>query len=205
MAPRKTDKRARLISAATLLIHQQGFYRTTLADIAETGGVPLGNVYYYFKTKDEIGEAVVEYLASVLHDRLQLAENNPDHKVRLILFLQHEMSIAETTARFGCPVGGLCNELAKQGGVLADDAAKLLNDTMEWSEKQFRGLGCGEHARELAIQFLARIQGAALLTNAFHDPKLMAKLGQSLLDWLEVIAGSNKTKSGAVGQASALA
>jgi len=31
-----------------------------LADIAREAEVPLGNVYYYFKTKDEIGEAIVE-------------------------------------------------------------------------------------------------------------------------------------------------
>ena len=55
--PRKTDKRVRLIEAAKVLIHQQGFHLTTLADIAQEADVPLGNVYYYFKTKEAIGEA----------------------------------------------------------------------------------------------------------------------------------------------------
>jgi AcrR family transcriptional regulator len=39
---------------------QNGFEATSLADIAREAKVPLGNVYYYFKTKDEIGEAIVE-------------------------------------------------------------------------------------------------------------------------------------------------
>ena len=47
--PRISDKRERLISAADTLIHRQGFYRTTLAHIAEEAKVPLGNVYYYFQ------------------------------------------------------------------------------------------------------------------------------------------------------------
>ena len=62
--PRKTDKRVRLIEAAKVLIHQKGFNQTTLADIAQEADVPLGNVYYYFKTKEAIGEAVIERRAA---------------------------------------------------------------------------------------------------------------------------------------------
>src|ERR1700761_5671229 len=55
-----TGKRARLIGAACQLVHEQGVENTTLADIAQAAGVPLGNVYYYFKTKNDIVRAVVE-------------------------------------------------------------------------------------------------------------------------------------------------
>ena len=44
-------KRERLIAAAAQRIYEQGVEKTTLADIAAAAGVPLGNVYYYFKTK----------------------------------------------------------------------------------------------------------------------------------------------------------
>ena len=47
-------KRERLVAAAVALAYEQGYRRTTLADIAEQSGVPLGNVYYYFRTKDEM-------------------------------------------------------------------------------------------------------------------------------------------------------
>ena len=49
-----SDKRTRLIEAADKLVQLQGFSQTTLADIAKKADVPLGNVYYYFKTKEEI-------------------------------------------------------------------------------------------------------------------------------------------------------
>ena len=59
MPPRTTDKRERLLDAARDLIHEHGFAKTTLADIAAASGVPLGNVYYYFRTKEDIGAAVI--------------------------------------------------------------------------------------------------------------------------------------------------
>src|SRR5258705_1889960 len=59
MARTHIDKRSRLVSAAVGLAYQNGFEATSLADIAREAKGPLGNVYYYFKTKDEIGEAIV--------------------------------------------------------------------------------------------------------------------------------------------------
>ena len=40
--------------------YRHGFRTTSLADIAEAAKIPVGNVYYYFKTKDEIGRPIVE-------------------------------------------------------------------------------------------------------------------------------------------------
>ena len=50
----KYNKCTCLLEAANKLVHQQGFNQTTLADIAKAAQVPLGNVYYYFKTKEDI-------------------------------------------------------------------------------------------------------------------------------------------------------
>src|SRR5690348_13605169 len=53
-------KRERLIAAACATVYQQGIEKTTIADIAAAAGIPVGNVYYYFKAKDDIVQAVVE-------------------------------------------------------------------------------------------------------------------------------------------------
>jgi AcrR family transcriptional regulator len=58
--PKPPGKRERLIAAACDLFYRQGIAGTTLAHIAEAAEVPLGNMYYYFKTKDDIVAAVVE-------------------------------------------------------------------------------------------------------------------------------------------------
>ena len=50
---RRNDKRERLVQAADKLIYEQTFHTTTLANIAKLAEVPLGNVYYYFKTKED--------------------------------------------------------------------------------------------------------------------------------------------------------
>src|SRR5260370_42386437 len=58
MARTHIDKRSRLVSAAVGLAYKNGVGATSLADIAREAEVPLGNLYSYFKTHDEICEAV---------------------------------------------------------------------------------------------------------------------------------------------------
>jgi len=55
----RPGKRDRLIAGARETIHRQGVEATTIADIAEASDVPLGNVYYYFKSKEALAEAVI--------------------------------------------------------------------------------------------------------------------------------------------------
>jgi AcrR family transcriptional regulator len=60
----RPGKRERLVAGAREVLHAQGVERTTLADIAHDADVPVGNVYYHFKTKDALIEAAVESLSS---------------------------------------------------------------------------------------------------------------------------------------------
>ena len=60
MVTANPGKRERLVESARALIHEQGVHPTTLAEVAKRADVPAGNVYYYFKTKDELVAAVLD-------------------------------------------------------------------------------------------------------------------------------------------------
>ncbi|MAZ44847.1 MAG: TetR family transcriptional regulator [Legionellales bacterium] len=203
--PRKTDKRIRLIEAAKVLIHQQGFNLTTLADIAQEADVPLGNVYYYFKTKEAIGIAVIERRATEWAELLASWSENADPLARLFSLVDHGMGELDLIARYGCPIGGLCQELGKQGGSLADLAAKLLHDILEWSEEQFKGLGFSDRSKELALSLISNIQGMYLLTHTFKDPKLASRQSDSIKHWLESLVDRKVTTTAAPVSAEAVA
>ncbi len=70
-------KRERLVASARTLLHQQGVERTTIAEVAEGADVPPGNVYYYFKTKDELIEAAVAARSDDLEHMLGALERLP--------------------------------------------------------------------------------------------------------------------------------
>src|ERR1700684_609347 len=102
MAKTKSEKRARLISTAVKLAYRHGCRETSIADIAEAAKVPVGNVYYYFKTKDEIGEAVVEQHLSEFRSLREQWNSKGSPKERLQACVENTLGHRDMLARGGC-------------------------------------------------------------------------------------------------------
>ena len=56
------QRRQEIIAAAGVLFQSQGYNRTTMQDIMQELDIAKGTIYHYFKSKDELLEAVVEEL-----------------------------------------------------------------------------------------------------------------------------------------------
>lgn len=48
------ERREQIIKAATKLFSEQGYYLTTIQDIASAAGISVGLIYQYFKDKDDV-------------------------------------------------------------------------------------------------------------------------------------------------------
>ena len=183
LAP-KSGKRERLIAAARQVLHEQGVETTTLADIAAVAEVPVGNVYYYFKTKDELVAAAIDAHAQDVQTTLASLDRHRTPKARLKAFVRMLVDQRELTARYGCPQGTLCSELDKRDDGLASACAELIRLPIDWTERQFRSMGRRD-ARDLAVALIAAYQGIALLTNTLRDPELMTREGRRLERWID--------------------
>jgi AcrR family transcriptional regulator len=187
MTKGKADNRTRLLQAAEKTAYRYGFGSTAIADIAREAQVPLGNVYYYFKTKDEIGGAIVEQRVSRFRKLLEELDKADSPKERLCGFVQIKIKNREELARSGCPVGTLCSELQKYGGAAARKSKVLFATALAWMETQFRALGKGEDSRGLAVHLLSTTQGVSVLAHTFHDPGLIEMEAVRLKEWIRAL------------------
>lgn len=183
----KIDKRTRLLDAANKLVQQQGFNQTTLADIAQESRVPLGNVYYYYKTKDDIGHALIEHRTECIRAQLNEWDKLSDPRKRILAAIKSVANNREMVAQSGCPVGSLCQELHKDSGPLADKAAGMFTALLGWLEEQFRLLGMGKESSDHVLHLVSALQGASLLTNIFNDPMLMLRETARLTKWVKAL------------------
>jgi AcrR family transcriptional regulator len=183
----KADSRTRLLQAAERTTYRYGFGDTALADIAKEAKVPLGNVYYYFKTKEEIGDAIVALRVSRFRKLLQELDKADSPKQRLCGFVQIKIKNRESLARSGCPVGTLCSELHKTGGAVAKKSTILLAEALAWMEAQFKALGKGADSRGLAVHLLSATQGVSVLAHTFHDSSLIEIEAARLKEWIRTL------------------
>jgi AcrR family transcriptional regulator len=181
------SKRDRLVEAARRVFQEQGVESSTLADIAAAADVPLGNVYYYFKTKDELIEAAIDSHADHIHTVLAELDRLATPQARLKALGKLWVDSSDEVARYGCPHGSLCQELAKRDDGLEARAAKLMALTIDWAEEQFRLLGRRD-ARDLAVGLMATIQGAALLSSSLRDPDIMSRQARRLARSIDELA-----------------
>jgi AcrR family transcriptional regulator len=174
------NKRERLVASATELVYRDGIERPTLAEIAEEAGVPPGNVYYYFKTK----EAVIESRVTEVRDTLASFDRRRTPAARLKALARNWLEFGDMVAARGCPIGTLTVELNDHGDGLERRSAKLFSPLIDWSEEQFRELGVRD-AREHALTLISTIQGAALLSSAFGDTEILLAQVHRLERWID--------------------
>lgn len=190
---RATDKRRRLTTEAARVLHEQGVERTTLADIARAADVPVGNVYYYFKTKDELVLAALSEHSAHLDELTSRLDQLPDPRARLKALIEAWVDQREVAARYGCPTGTLAVELDKRAdGTLDAEAGTVIRRLLEWTAHQFRALGLPD-PDDLAVTLISAYQGMSLLANALRDPDIMARQGARLLHWLDSLKAPEPT------------
>ena len=180
---RSKGKSGSLVQSAKVLFAQRGFRHTSLAQVAEHSGVPLGNVYYHFKTKDHLGQVVLAEWEKSLSGLFRELERNSDPRQRLLAFIDATHTNRNKLTAYGCPIGSLSQELSKHRTPLSERAAGLLNVQIEWATEQFRQMGIRQ-ASDCAHRLLTALQGATLLAHSLDDPLVLVRELKRLAKWV---------------------
>lgn len=178
--------RERIVETADRLFYERGFAHTSFADIAAPIGLSRGNFYYHFKTKDEILDAVIEQrLANTGRMLAQWADGDDDPAARIRSFIDMLIANRAKIMAHGCPVGTLCNELAKLDHFAHPRAGEVFTLFRDWLAREFARLGRTADADTLAMQLLVQSQGVATLASAFRDETFVRGEVARMHAWLD--------------------
>lgn len=176
--------RREIVEAANRLFYHRGYNQTSFTDIAEAAGIPRGNFYYYFKTKDEILAAVID--ARTERIRAMLAEwdaAEPGPRGRLRLFAEMLRNAEKDLVRYGCPMGSLNIELGKAQPALKAKAKKMFDLFRDWLAVQLAALG-QQDASGAALRLLGRAQGVAVMAQVYGDREYLREQIAELEAWI---------------------
>jgi TetR/AcrR family transcriptional repressor of nem operon len=180
------NKRDRLIDSAAMLFHHNGLSATSLADIAKHADIPIGNVYYYFKTKEELALAAVSKRKEQFTAAYALLEEHiDDPRQRLVEAVGYFDKVRDEYTRYGCPIGKIIGDADTEKDNVVQTAAQVLIDFVDWAERQFRSLGQGDDSRRFATTVMAGVQGAAVMAKATRNAGALSDEVARLVGWIE--------------------
>ena len=182
------NKRDRLIESAAMLFHHIGLSATSLADIAKHADIPIGNVYYYFKTKEELALAAVAKRKEQFSASYALLEEHiDDPRQRLIESMYYFEKVRDEYTKYGCPVGKIIVDADVEKDPVVQMAAQIFVEFVSWAERQFRQLGHSNDARRYAVSLMSGIQGAAIMAKAMGNPEVISNEILRLVVWVETL------------------
>ena len=81
-------KRQSILESSKMLFSQKGFFNTSISNIVRETGFPVGTIYTYFKSKDEIVRSIVEEGWQQWYEQVEQAcdtESSQEQKIRILI------------------------------------------------------------------------------------------------------------------------
>ncbi len=175
--------REHILHAASRLMTLKGYHSTSLDDVLRASGVGKGNFYYYFKSKEELGYAMLDriilgFVERTLEPCFSDGTVAPLDRVRCffdrVLEAQRQRNCVG-----GCPMGNLASELSdvhegfrqRLAEIFTRWRARLTDALAEAQAQESLGPECDPAV--LAYFLVAGLEGAILLTKVTKDIQIM--------------------------------
>jgi TetR/AcrR family transcriptional regulator, transcriptional repressor for nem operon len=177
-----TTTKEQILDAASKLIHVRGFKNTSVDDILKETGVGKGNFYYYFKSKDELGYAIldrkIDQITTELIEKSFKTEKDPWQQIGDFLDAQ-----VTSARRHGCTGGCLLGNLAVELSDIheefrqrLDSAFRNLRSRIETALAQAETQGTlrpGVDIARMAHFIVAGFEGALMMGKLYKDPAVV--------------------------------
>lgn len=165
--------REKVLAVAEEMLYQGGYTQTSIEDIIARAKVSKSNFYYHFRSKEELGMAVLERRMQEFDHSLRATLNDDalPPRERLARFLEQVIRAQEETLqKGGCPFGNLVVEMSERSERFRCRLSGMFNALVDRLTEVIR-LGQQEGvfredvpARDLGALVLHTLQGMQLIT-----------------------------------------
>lgn len=208
----KTEQPTRdhILDAASRLMALGGYRATSLHDVLRASGVGKGNFYYYFRSKEELGFAIIDRLVHGFAERTlepAFADAAADPVAQIHDFLDRILdNQRQRNCVGGCPMGNLASELSD---VHEGFRKRLAGVFLRWRVRLTGALERGQVAGCLRVdldpaslaQFIvAALEGAILLTKVTKDISVMEQCVEHLKHHLTLYSTNRFSDGGRAGE-----
>jgi TetR/AcrR family transcriptional repressor of nem operon len=182
------DRRAQIVEAATALINRRGYQQTSVEDVIKDAGLcGKAHFYHYFKSKEELGHAVLNRQFELFVERGLTILRDPmmEPLERLDAFID---TLVESHAEQGCQgtpcVGGFTVEMAVENESFRPRVEGMFERWAEHIEALFweirPRMRDGFDSARMARFVIATLEGALMMSRVTREISVMEGIAADL-------------------------
>jgi TetR/AcrR family transcriptional repressor of nem operon len=192
------EKREKLLDSAERLMLAKGFVASTVDEICADAGVTKGSFFHYFKSKDDLGKAVLDRFCDI---RLKLMQESPaqrkkDPLERIYGAVDFAIQMSKSPlAKNGCLLGHFAQELSDSHPRMRSLCVRRFTEWAAHVKRELDGAKAKYLAKSrldtesLADHFIAIIEGALIIAKAKQDMKVLEKSLLHYKSYLQALFG----------------
>ncbi|WP_343328377.1 TetR/AcrR family transcriptional regulator [Polaribacter staleyi] len=127
-----SNTRHNILEKAFELIYKKGYQTTSIDEIIATTKVTKGAFYYHFKTKDEMGIAIInEIVKPIMQKSVIFPLQNTENPIEEIYLMTKSLLLENNFLKleYGCPAGNLSQEMTPWNSEFTKALKELI---VEW-------------------------------------------------------------------------
>jgi len=186
-----TDTRQRILESSGALFRRQGYMGTGIKQIIEAAGTPFGSLYHFFPGgKAELGAETIRR-SGALYGLLFVEFVGTD--VELVegvrsFFAGAAETLRESDFADACPIATVALEVSSTNEELREACADVFSAWIAGGVERFALAGIPRgRARSLAIEMLAGLEGAFVLSRALRSTEPVEIAGAAAAASIEAV------------------
>lgn len=205
ISDKSQETRSKLLLSAFNEIYERGFQAASLSNILKDTGLTKGGLYHHFSNKLELGYSVVdEVIYETMYANWIEPLKDTDDPVSVLkdIIIKTGRSMTEESVLLGCPLNNLAQEMSPIDKGFRDRISGIYQ---VWQNEMEAAIDRGKLAgnvdtsidsKDMALLFLATLQGCTGLAKSIQKLDVMMSCGQGLLDRLDTIRPPQNIKKG---------
>lgn len=186
MPKHKTDRETILRKSLDVFL-QKGYYHTKFSDLGEACGLEKSHFYYYFKSKEDLMRAVLEFTYRSVQQHIfdKAYDEHYSPQQRLVKMMQNTVRLHASTPQ-GCLMG---NTVLGTTGVEPEFQDILRHYFEGWIaalSHVFRTRYSPDKAQQLAQESIQEIQGSVMFVRLYGDARYLEEAAGRVVERLSL-------------------
>jgi len=164
-----SDTEQSILNITEDMIRQGGYYGFSFRNIADAVGIKSSSVHYHFETKEKLGIATTKRYTKQFIASLGSPEELGSAGVNPVVHYIAAFRNAIVSEKGMCLCGILGTETSVLPESIVAELDRFFDKNVDWLERAYTTAGATDNVKEKAVQTLALLEGAMLISTTKKD------------------------------------